>query len=153
MKGILESVPEFMQVVVAIAIGIALVALTFEFFRNVNQSNQMEISGSKFDMAKTVAQQILQCWKDHRYGLDPESDVCKIIKINSANSFSENDTLRFLDCKAIPDNVCPPDDCSGCTSSSYSNQDKIKWDLQNFPANISISYSGDQRAIVVSSID
>jgi hypothetical protein len=152
MKGILESIPEFMQVAVAIAIGILLITITFEFFRNTQQSNQMTISGTKDDMAKAVAQEILTCWKNHRYGLDSESDICKMININSANKFSEKDTIKFLNCATIPDNSCPPDDCSSCTSGGYTDQDKIKWDLQNFPANISISYSGDQRAILVSSL-
>jgi len=153
MKGILESIPEFMQIAVALAIGIVLIVITFEFFRSIQQSNTVEISGSKVDMAKAVAQQILTCWKNHRYGLDSRSDICKIMKINSMNKFSENDTLKFLDCKIIPDNVCPPDDCSSCISDNYSDQDKIKWGWEIFPANISISYSGDERAIIITSLE
>jgi len=153
MKGILESIPEFMQVAVALAIGIVLIVITFEFFRNTQQSNQIQISGSRFDMAKSFAQEILSCWKDHRYGLDSESDICKLVIIKSSTGFSENDTLKFLDCKIIPDNDCSPDDCSTCISDKYADQDKIKWEVQKFPANISIAYSGDQRAVIVSSIE
>ena len=153
MKGILESIPEFMQVVVAIAIGIVLITITFEFFNSFQQSNQITISGTSSDLAKAVAQQITSCWQDHRDGLDPQSDVCKIIQVNSANNFSEYDTVKFLDCSVIPDNVCPPNNCSSCVSNNYSDQDKIKWDVTTFPANISISYSGDQRAIIVSSLN
>ena len=80
MKGILESIPEFMQVAVALAIGIVLIIITFEFFRSMQQSNTIEISGSGINMAKVIAQQILTCWKNHRYGLDPQSDICKIVK-------------------------------------------------------------------------
>jgi hypothetical protein len=153
MKGILESIPEFMQIAVAIAIGIVLIVLALDFFRTMQQSNTVEVSGSKLDMAKAVAQLILTCWKDHRYGLDSKSDICKMVKINSLTGFSENDTLKFLDCKIIPDNVCPPYDCSKCVSDNYSDQDKIKWDLQSFPANITILYSGDTRAIIVETLN
>ena len=153
MKGILESIPEFMQVAIALVIGIVLIVITYEFFRTMQQSNLIEISGSRSEMAKSVAQQILSCWKNHRYGLDSQSDICKIIKINSINKFSENDTLKFLDCKIIPDNICTPDDCRDCVSDNYADQDKIKWDVKNFPTNISISYSGGERAIIVTSLN
>jgi hypothetical protein len=153
MKGILESIPEFMQVLVAIAIGIVLITITFEFFSSIQQSNRATISGTSSDLAKAVAQQVLSCWQNHRDGLDSQSAVCKIIQINSANNFSENDTLRYLNCNTIPDNVCPPNDCSSCISSNYADQDKIKWDVTTFPGNISISYSGDQRAIIISSLN
>ena len=152
MKGILESIPEFMQVVVALAIGIVLIVMIFQFFQSTQQSKEIVISGSRLDMAKTVAQQILTCWKNHRYGLDSQSDICKLIQINSLNKFSENDTLKFLNCNTIPDNDCPPDNCSGCISRNYDDQDKIKWGLTDFPANISISYSGGERAIIVTSL-
>lgn len=153
MKGILESIPEFMQVAVAIVIGIVLITLTYQFFSSVQQSKQLRISGSGLDMAKTVAQQITDCWKNHRYGLDSQSDVCKLIQINSQNRFTESDVVKFIDCSILPDNMCSPDDCGKCVSGKYSDQDKIKWDVPVFPANISISYSGDQRAITVNSID
>ena len=153
MKGILESIPEFMQVAVALVIGIVLILITYQFFRSTQQSNQMIISGSRQDMARTVAQQIAACWQNHRYGLDSESDICKIITINSSNNFTESDSVQFLDCTSIPDNSCPPNDCSSCISDKYTDQDKIKWSVTTFPTNISIVYSGDQRAIIVSSID
>lgn len=153
MKGILESIPEFMQVAVALVIGIVLILITYQFFRSTQQSNQMIISGSGQDMARIVAQQITNCWQNHRNGLDSQSDVCKIITMNSLNNFTEKDTVKFLDCSVIPDNDCLPYDCSSCISDKYADQDKIKWDMTVFPANISIAYSGDQRAIIVSSID
>lgn len=149
MKGILESIPEFLQVAVAIAIGIILIAITFQFFRGIQQSNILKISGSKADMAKTIAQQIATCWKDHRYGLDSQSDICKTIQVDSTIGFSEKDVMQFLDCSILPDNDCAPDDCSNCVSERYENQDKIKWDVTNFPSNISITYSGSERTIFV----
>lgn len=153
MKGILESIPEFLQVAVAITIGIVLILITYQFFRTQQQSNQITISGSRYDMARIVALQITDCWKNHRYGLDSQSDVCELITVNSSNNFTENDTVKFLDCTVIPDNVCPPFDCSRCTSEKYTDQDKVKWEVTTFPANISIAYSGDQRAVIVASID
>jgi hypothetical protein len=153
MKGILESIPEFMQVAVALVIGIVLILITYQFFNSMQQSSQLVISGSKFDMARIVAQQITNCWQNHRYGLDSESDICKIITINSQNNFTEEDVVKFLDCSVIPDNVCVPNDCSKCVSTKYEDQDKIKWDVNIFPTNISIAYSGDQRAVIVSSTE
>lgn len=150
-KGILESIPEFMQVAVAIAIGIVLILITYEFFNSTQQSNILTISGNRVDMASAVAKQIQDCWKNNRYGLNSQSDVCKIIKVNSQTGFSESDVVKFLDCSTLPNNSCPPDDCSSCTSDRYTDQDKIKWDIQTFPVNMSISYSGDQRAIIVTS--
>ena len=152
MKGILESIPEFMQVAVAIAIGIVLIVLTFEFFQNMQHSTTVEVSGDKLSMAKSVSQLVLSCWKDHRYGLDPQSDICKIVRVKSNTGFSESDMINFLDCSVIPDNTCSPDDCSKCTSEKYSDQDKIKWDVSSFPSNISISYSGDERAIIIAAL-
>jgi hypothetical protein len=149
MKGILESIPEFLQVAVAIAIGIILIVMTLQFFGNMQQSNTLKISGNRLSMAKVVAQQIQSCWKDHRYGLDSESDVCKTIQIDSGTGFSEKDVVQFLDCSSLPDNDCVPDDCSKCVSDKYDNQDKIRWDVQGFPSNISITYSGSDRTIFV----
>jgi len=151
-KGILESVPEYLQVIIAIIIGIALITLTFEFFRTVQESNQIQISGSTDDMARLFADQIQTCWKNHRYGLDPQSDVCKIISINSNSSFSEKNVVKYIDCSTLPDNICSPDDCRTCISDKFSDEDKIKWNLNVFPANVSIEYSGDKRAIFVNSL-
>ena len=151
-KGILESVPEFLQVIIAIAIGVVLITLTFEFFRSIQEKQQIQISGSGYDMARLVSDQILTCWKNHRYGLDSQSDVCKIISVNSNASFSEKDVIGFIDCKSLPDYICPPNDCRSCISDKYSDEDKIKWDVKSFPANISIEYSGDKRAILVNSL-
>lgn len=138
-----------MQIAVALAIGIILIIMTFQFFRGIQQSNVLKISGSKVDMAKTVAQQIATCWKDHRYGLDSQSDICKIVQVDSTSGFSEKDVLQFLDCATLPDNDCAPDDCSKCVSEKYENNDKIKWDVTKFPSNISITYSGSDRTIFV----
>jgi len=149
LKGILESIPEFLQVIVAIAIGITLITMTFQFFRGFQQSNTLKISGTKMELAKIVAQQIATCWKDHRFGLDSQSDICKTIQIDSVTGFSEKDVVQFLDCSILPDNDCVPDDCSKCVSDKYDNQDKIKWDITHFPSNISITYSGADRTIFV----
>jgi hypothetical protein len=157
MKGILESIPEFFQIVIALAIAIILIATTFYFFSTQTKGSNVEISGSVDQISTRLVDYVQNCWKDHRNGLDSQSAVCNIatIKISMpgrVDTVTEANVTKFLDCKTIPNNACLPDDCSKCTSSKYveDQQDKIKWEFNNSTIYMQISYSGFDRVIEIS---
>jgi len=149
MKGILESVPQFFYIVIAIVVALLLFGMLFQFFGQFKKSEEISISGNKDDVAKKITTYIQECWRDNREGLNPNSDVCRIIDMNSTEIVKEYDVTKHLDCKLIPNDRCDPDDCSSCKSPDYPEQDKLIWDVQDKEGKIKISYSGSDRRIEV----
>lgn len=151
-KGILESIPDFFQIVVALAIGIILIVITFRFFALQNQNTNIEISGNTDQTSQRIAGYVLACWSNHRQGLDSQSAVCNTIKISTNTLITEKNVTKFLDCATLPNNACLPDDCSSCVSSRYpdSSQDRLTWDFDNSTSYMEISYVGSDRIIQVS---
>jgi len=156
-KGILESIPEFFQIVIALAIAVVLISLTFYFFSLQTQSRMIEISGDVTQISSALIKHVENCWKDNRNGLNSQSSVCNIIKIKISqpgfvNTVTENNVTRLLHCDVIPNDDCFPDDCSGCVSPRYPDdqQDKIRWEFDNSTVYMQISYSGADRLIEIS---
>jgi len=151
-KGILESIPEFFQVVVALAIAIILIAVTFRFFALQTQGNKIEITGNVDQVSSRLVNYITDCWKNHRQGLDSQSAICNIIKINTDKLITEKNVTKFLDCETIPNSECMPDDCSKCVSSRYpaDRQNSLIWNFDNSTSYMEISYAGAERAIEIS---
>jgi hypothetical protein len=150
-KGILESIPDFFQIVVALAIGIILIAITFRFFALQNQGN-ITVSGNTDEASQRIANYILDCWKNHRQGLDSQSAVCSNIRLNTNVLITEKNVTKFLDCETLPNDACLPDDCSSCISSRYpeGSQDRLTWNFDNSTNYMEISYLGFDRAVKVS---
>ena len=151
-KGILESIPDFFQIIVAIVIGLILIAIAFEFFANQTQGTNIVISGNVDQVAERVAKYVTDCWNDHRQGLDSTSGVCSTVTIEEDNLVSENNMTKYIDCRTLPDNSCSPDDCSKCMSPKYPDdrQDDVKWSFDNSTQYMEISYLGADRAVKVS---
>jgi len=149
MKGILESVPQFFYIVIAIVVALLLLSMTFQFFNQFKRSDELKIAGNRMDVAKKIAAYIQECWTENREGLNPNSDVCKIVNMNSTELVTEYDVTKSLDCKTIPNNKCDPNDCSNCKSSNYPDQDTVVWDVRDKESKIRISYSGSDRKIEV----
>lgn len=151
-KGILESVTDFFQIVVAIAIALIMVLLAYHFFASQTKGNGIQIIGNVDQASSTIAQYMVSCWENHREGLDPQSAVCTDAKITTNMLVTEKNVTKYLDCETIPDNGCPPDDCSKCTSSRYPNdsQDKVIWEFDNSTQYIEISYVGAERSLKIS---
>jgi len=152
MKAILESIPEFLQIAVAIVVALLLISLIFYFSNIFSQERTSSLTGDKEFVAEKIAGFIKTCWRDNREGFSSKSSVCKIINMTSDEIVTERDVTNYLDCEIIPNNKCEPDDCSSCTSNKYSNQDKVEWYVVRAQTKIKISYDGSNRIIKVSEL-
>jgi len=152
MKGVLESIPEFFQVVIALAVAIILFAMIFQFSGMFKQTDQSILSGKKSDVAKSLAKLIEDCWRNNREGLSPDSAICKIIDIKSDQLVVELDVVSNLNCNFIPDNNCTPNNCGSCISNKYANQDKVLWEVSKNETKLKITYSGSDRIVEVKEV-
>jgi len=151
MKGVIETIPNFIYILVAIAVGLFLFSLLYNY-SDLFVQKQTALKGDKNYIAKKIADEIENCWKLHRNGLDSVSGICKELSINSKENLTEKDVTQFLDCQSIPNINCTPENCSFCTSDYIKDQDKLKWFVKNKKATIEISYSGFERCIKVEEI-
>jgi hypothetical protein len=142
MKGILESIPEFFQVLIALSVTIILFAMVFQFTDIFRQSDKITLTGKKEDLAKNLADIIQDCWRKNREGLSPNSAICKTVNLKSDKLVTELDVVRNLNCNYIPDNKCKGEDCSFCVSKKYPDQDKISWHATKAKTELKITYSG-----------
>jgi hypothetical protein len=149
MKGILESIPEFLQVVIGIAVAIILFGLIYNFTGIFKDKGDVSITGKKDDVAKKLATFIEDCWKDNREGLAPDSKLCKIVGIKPNDLVTESNVVKYLNCNLIPNNECESEDCSNCVSDRYENQDRVKWDVTKKETKLKITYSGSERVVYV----
>src|SRR3989338_5464695 len=148
MKGILETIPEFFQIIAGIAVALILLLLVFQLTGGFKNSSEVNLSGDKQKIASTIANYIVTCWDQNRNGLSPKSSVCKNINIISNSTITEFDVTKSLNCENIPNNNCTSGDCSSCVSKRYPNQDKVKLYITS-DKNFTISYDGYERAIFV----
>lgn len=148
MKGILESIPEFFQILAGLAVAGLLLVLVFQLTGVFRNSSDTNLSGDKLQVASNLANLIQSCWDQNRNGLSPTSAVCKYVNLTSSTVVSEFDVTKKLQCDAIPNNLCSPDNCSFCVSSRYSDQDRVKWFITD-DRNFTISYDADTRSIFV----
>jgi len=149
MKGILESIPEFFQIVAGIAVAVILIFLAFQLTSTFRDSSEANLSGDNRKISSSLAKYIETCWDQNRNGLSPTSSICKYVNISSSTIVSEFNVAKLLNCDGIPDNLCPPDNCDFCISKRYSeNQDRVKWFITD-DRNFTISYNGYERAVLV----
>lgn len=151
MKGAIETLPNFIYIIVAVAIGLFLFSLLYSYSGLFKEETAI-LEGDKNYIAGKIADEIEDCWRLHRNGLDSVSGICRELTINSSDYFTEKDVTGFLDCQSIPNVNCAPENCSFCTSDYFDNQDKIKWFVENKEGIIEISYLGFERVIKVGEI-
>ena len=151
-KGILESLPEFFQVVVALAVALLIIMLAANYFGIFNQSRETGVAGSKEKVAETIAKHAQRCWDDHRNGMDPTSAICKTIDMESDELVTELDVTKFLNCDAFPNSKCDIGDCSFCTSKKYTQTDRLVWDVASKKAVVEVAYSGSKRVVEVEEV-
>jgi len=152
MKGILESIPEFLQIVIGIAVAIILFGLIYNFSGIFKEKGDVSVAGKKDDVSERLAKLIEDCWKNNREGLAPDSKPCKVVGIKSDDLVTEVDVVKYLNCKLIPDNSCESGDCSQCISDKYDDQDRIKWDVTKKETKLKITYSGSERVVYVEEV-
>ena len=150
MKGILETIPEFFQIIAAIAVAGLLLILVFQLTGIFNYSSDSNLSGDKQKIASTIAKFIETCWDQNRNGLSPNSAICKYVNISSKTIVTEFDVTRLLNCENIPNNDCTSGNCNFCKSSRYTDQDKVKWFISD-DRNFTITYDGSERDVHVGS--
>jgi hypothetical protein len=151
-KGILESISEFFQVVVALAVALFLIILAVTYFGLFNQSRDTGVVGSKDTVASKIAEVVEKCWEDHRYGMDSQSAICKTIDMEADELVKESDVTKYLHCDIFPNSACVDGDCSSCTSKRYSQTDRLVWDVSDKKAVINIAYSGSKRVVEVEEV-
>lgn len=152
MRGALESLADYMYLIIAIIVGGLMFYFIAHYSGLFGESKDVNVHGNGFEVSKRIAEEVKDCWEAHRNGLDPASDVCIELHVNSTEAFSEWSMTKYLDCKAIPDNNCLPANCSACTSASYADPDKVGWDVKSKAATIDISYDGYERKIMVEEV-
>jgi len=149
MKGVLESIPEFFQILAGLAVASILLILVFQLTGVFRSSPEVNLSGDKEKISSALAKYIESCWDQNRDGLSPKSSVCKYVNLESKVAITEFDVTKKLNCGTIPNNNCTSGDCSFCTSSRYSdNQDRVKWYITD-DINFTISYDGYERAVFI----
>jgi len=152
MKGALETLTDYMYLIIAIVIGglmFYFIAQTSGFFSN---SHDTTVYGDSSQVSKRLATEIEACWNKHRGGLDSLSDVCSELQVNATQPFSEWTVTKALDCKKMPNNKCSIGNCSFCVSPHYDDSDRLGWSVKSQNAVVSISYSGSERRIMVGEI-
>jgi hypothetical protein len=152
MKGALESLTDYMYLIVAIVIGgmmFYFIATSAGLFGGAEDTH---VYGDNIKVSQKIAKEIEACWNKHRGGLDSKSDVCIELEVNATQTFSEWTVTKQLDCKKMPNNYCDIGNCSFCFSPAYDNNDRVGWDVKNKNALISISYSGYERRIMVQEV-
>jgi len=132
MKGILESIPEFFQVVIALAVAIIIIAMATQLTGVFNKP-PTQLSGSKYSVAQSLSKLVSECWSKHRNGLDAESAVCNVLNISSNGVVEKSDVTELLNKKVLP-------------------EDKLVWSLTKNETAIKITYSGYDRVIEVREI-
>jgi len=132
MKGMLESIPEFFQVVIAIAVAIIIIAMVTQL-GSVFKTPTTQVSGSKYRVAQSLSKLITECWSNHRNGLDSESAVCNVLNVSSNEVVEKSDVVELLNKKVLP-------------------EDKLVWFLTKNETAIKITYSGSERVVEVREI-
>ncbi|MCK4429385.1 MAG: hypothetical protein KAU95_03350 [Candidatus Aenigmarchaeota archaeon] len=151
MKGAIETMPSFIYIIVAVAIGLFLFSLLYSYSGLFKEETTI-LEGDKNYIAQEIANEIENCWRLHRNGLDSVSGICKELTINSSDYITEKDVAEFLDCQSIPNANCEPENCSFCVSDYFNEQDKVKWFVENKEGIIEISYRGFDRIIKIREI-
>lgn len=145
MKAILEAIPEFYLII----IGLVVVALMFSivsiYYPQLEAPKTIKNSESA---AKILAEKSIDCWLNHRSGLDRENDICYSVDIELDKVLTEEMFTKYLDCKALPNSLCDDKVCD-CKSPDYEDQDKVKWLVRNNETTIKISYDSNNRRISI----
>lgn len=144
MRGILESIEQFLMISAAIGLIIVMVSLLFNLWP---KEGQTRVIGSKDEISKLLAEKSMECFKKHRFGADPKSDVCFTLEMSSDELITESDITRFLNCEYLPNNDCP--ECEDCVSKRLTDQNKLIYKVDKPHTFFKISYIGKLRKVEI----
>jgi len=151
MKGVIESIPAYLYIVVAFAVGILMVALLYKYSGLFFEKKNI-VEGNRNQVAEILAQLSMRCWDEHGRGTDPNSDVCETLDLNPSEIVTERDVTGFLECEILPNSDCSPNDCSFCVSPFYDDTNKLDVIINTIMTQIKISYYGHLRKIIISEV-
>ncbi|MGC9310433.1 MAG: hypothetical protein ACP5E4_01780 [Candidatus Aenigmatarchaeota archaeon] len=149
MKGVLETLTDYMYIIVALAIGALMLFFVAKYSGLFGADDRSVVYGDSDMVARKLAEEIEACWDKHRSGLDAESDICAQISVSFKGTLTEWKVTKLIDCKALPNSECLPANCSFCTSQYFDDTNKILWSVKSNETIIEIAYSGDERKIKV----
>jgi len=132
MKGVLESIPEFFQVVIALAVAIIIIIMATQL-ADILKKPPSQIVGTKYQVAQGLSKLIADCWSSHRNGLDAESAVCNVVNVSSKEVVTKEDVVSLINKKILP-------------------EDKLAWSVSSNETSVKITYSGSERIIEVKEI-
>jgi hypothetical protein len=145
MKGILESIEQFLMVAAALALVAVMISLVFNLWPGPEQTG---VAGKKDEVSRILAEKSWECFKKHRFGADPKSGVCFTLELTSDELITESDVTRFLNCEELPNNDCHG--CENCVSGRMTEQDKLTYKVEKANTFFKISYSGSDRKVEIS---
>lgn len=140
-KGDIEFIQSYLYVIVALLIGALMIFFLLNYYP---RDEKAPIRGN---IAKELAKHAMECWKEVRYGMEPNARVCKILNIT--NITTEKEITKYLDCEKLPNNICIFDNCENCTSISFDDNDKLDVFLE-YGGEVKIAYL--DRKIVIASL-
>jgi len=151
-KGALEAIPGFLYIAIGIAVGLLMLFLTYKFLGGFT-SNKNIINGDETKVAMKLAKIAEKCWKEHKMGLDSRSAICRTLKLNAQSMIYEKNITMFLNCNLLPNSDCYPDNCEFCSSERYEDSDRLDLYIETNECEIQITYSGNDRKIVIVKTD
>ncbi len=132
-----------------IIIGIIALIIMFSILLKFYPAFEREEAVGEPDVvAKKIAKLAMECWSNHRAGLDTKSEVCFSIDVKTGSVISELMFTQYLNCEQLPNSACDGGACA-CTSQFYQDQDKVRWLVQNSNTTLKISYDGNAKKISV----
>lgn len=160
-KGAIESIEDFIM----IAAALALVAFLFMIIGSYWPSGEkgvprgVEVAGkvaginaSKVDVnevSRYLAENAADCFRKNRYGLEPKSQSCMKMKIETPEAITEGNVTANLKCEDLPNNDCPG--CGKCVSARTTEQDKLFVNITRKESWVEIRYDGGERKIFIES--
>lgn len=140
-KGDIEFIQGYLYIIVALVIGAFMIFFLLKYYPTEDKAT------IRSNIAKELAKYTMDCWKEVRYGMEPNSRICKILNIK--NITTEKEITKYLDCEKLPNNICLFENCENCTSKSFDDNDKIDVFLDS-SGEVKIAYI--DRKIIISSL-
>lgn len=141
----MEIAAEMYIIIIGLVALAIMFSILFQFYPLFQGS---EIIAEPDVIAKELAKRAHECWSQHRSGLDRASEVCDSLDIKTSSVIKEALFTDYLDCEKLPNSRCDNAPC-GCTSSLYTNQEKVRWLVENSNTTIKISYDGNRQQISI----
>lgn len=125
-KGLALEIEKIVYLLAAIAFVLLLITLSQNLLSKAEiEKKEVEIPGGKSQALGSISKMIENCWKKGER--IHEGRVCYEVKMDLEKGINESEVTQRLDCEFIPNNKCPPNDCSFCTSFKYEEDDKVEW--------------------------